>query len=272
VGAPGLGVLVDAVVVELVASGNVLAADSVVHVGLDSTGSNNVDSDLLLTSIDSHAASESLNGTLGARVDGVLGNTLGLASDGAHKDDAATDFHPLVCLLGNEELAAGVDGHDTVVLLLSHILEVTEGDDTRVGAADVELAESFDNTVHELNGLLNVANVGLDGNCIRAILHLLDLLNHILGSLGAVGIVDNNLCATASKLKSHLLADTTACAISQPRASQVVGLILSCAAALTRAGNDGDLALQAPGWDSVSGHCDCCLVDVVVGRCFKCGC
>jgi hypothetical protein len=48
---PCLGVLVDLVVGELVTTGDVLAADSVVHVGLDATGGNAVDSDLLLTSI-----------------------------------------------------------------------------------------------------------------------------------------------------------------------------------------------------------------------------
>ena len=48
---PCLCVLVDLVVAELLAAGNVLAADGVVHVGLDATGSDTVDSDLLLTSV-----------------------------------------------------------------------------------------------------------------------------------------------------------------------------------------------------------------------------
>lgn len=51
VGRPCAGVLVDLVVAELIASGNVFTADSVVHIGLDATGGNAVDSDLLLTSI-----------------------------------------------------------------------------------------------------------------------------------------------------------------------------------------------------------------------------
>ena len=50
-GGPCAGVLVDLVVGELVATGNVLAAHGVVHVGLDATGSNAVDSDLLLTGV-----------------------------------------------------------------------------------------------------------------------------------------------------------------------------------------------------------------------------
>jgi hypothetical protein len=48
---PCLGVLIDLVVAELVTTGDVLAADGMVHVGLDTTGSHAVDSDLLLASI-----------------------------------------------------------------------------------------------------------------------------------------------------------------------------------------------------------------------------
>lgn len=48
---PCAGVLVDLVVAEALTSGDVLAADSVVHVSLDATGCNAVDSNLLLTSI-----------------------------------------------------------------------------------------------------------------------------------------------------------------------------------------------------------------------------
>jgi len=48
---PGSGVLVDLVVAQLIAIGNVLAAHGVVHVGLDATRSNAVDGNPLLTSI-----------------------------------------------------------------------------------------------------------------------------------------------------------------------------------------------------------------------------
>ena len=50
-GRPGLGVLVDLVVAERLASRNVLAANGVVHVGLDATGGDTVDSNLLLSSV-----------------------------------------------------------------------------------------------------------------------------------------------------------------------------------------------------------------------------
>ena len=48
---PGGGVLVDLVVAEFITVGDVLSAHGVVHVGLDATGGNAVDSDLLVTSV-----------------------------------------------------------------------------------------------------------------------------------------------------------------------------------------------------------------------------
>lgn len=270
---PGHGVLINLFVIQLVATRDVLAAHGVVHVSLDATGGNAVDSNLLLTSIcpyissdpgrkysmlhtDSHATNESLNGTFGAGVDSMLWNTLGLAGDGAHEDDPATNFHSLIRLLGDEELATSVDGHDTVVLLLGHVLEVTERDNTRVGAADVELSEVLDDLIHELSSLLGVGDVGFDCNGIGTSLHLLDLLDDILSGFGAVGIVYDNFCATTGKLKGHFLADATAC--------DTVSMLYyedsatsACKRHLTRASDDGDLALQAPRWDSGSSHCDC---------------
>lgn len=210
VGRPGSGVLINLVVGEVLAVGDVLLADSMVHVGLDTTWSNAVDSDLLVTSVNSHAAGEGLDSTLAAGVESVLGNALGLAGNGAHQDDAATLGHVLVGLAGDEELATGVDAHNAVVLLLSDILQVAERDNTGVGAADVELAIVLNNFVHELDGLGDVGNVGLDGNSVRANL-VFDLRDDLLGSLRTVGIVDDNLGTAAGELKSHLLSDTTAC-------------------------------------------------------------
>jgi len=232
-GRPGLGVLVNLVVGEVGTAGNVLAADGVVHVGLDTTGGNSVDSDALVTGIDGHAADKGLDGTLGTGVDGVLGDTLGLTGDGAHQDDAATDGKVLVCLTGDEELTTGVDLEDAVELLLGDILEVTEGNDTRVGADNVELTEVLNSLVEELDGLGDITNVGLDGNSVGTI--LLDLLDNLVGSLGRVGVVDNNLSTTLSELNGHRLANTTA-----------------------GASDKGDLSVKARRLNSR--HCDCCLV------------
>jgi hypothetical protein len=56
--------LIDFGVAQFVATGNVLLAHGMVHVGLDATGGNAVDSDLLVTSINGEAASEGLDGAL----------------------------------------------------------------------------------------------------------------------------------------------------------------------------------------------------------------
>lgn len=207
-GRPGLGVLVDLVVGQLLATRDVLAADGVVHVSLNAAGGDAVDGDLLVAGVDGHAADEGLDGALGARVDGVLGHALGLAGDGAHEDDAAADGQVLVGLAGDEELAAGVDAHDAVVLLLGDVLEVAEGDDAGVGADDVELAEVLDGEVHHLDGLGDVADVGLVGDGVGA--HLLDVLDDLVGGVLGVGVVDDDLGAAAGELDGHGGTNATA--------------------------------------------------------------
>lgn len=139
----------------------------------------------------------------------MLGDTLGLTGDGAHQDDAAADGKVLVGLTGDEELATGVDLEDAVELLLGDVLEVTEGDDTGVGADNVELTEVLDGLVEELDGLGDLTNVGLDGNGVGAV--LLDLLDDLVGSVGGVGVVDDDLGTALAELNGHSLADTTAC-------------------------------------------------------------
>jgi hypothetical protein len=144
----------------------------------------------------------------------VLGDTLGLASDGSHQDNTATDFHPLVGLLRDEELTTGVDVEDTVELLRLDIGEVTEGNDTGVGAADIETAEVCNNIIHELGGLRNVADVGLESIGIGTVSKSLDLLNDCLCTLDGVGVVDSDLSTALAELDSHRLSDTTAYILS----------------------------------------------------------
>lgn len=148
--------LVDLFVLQLVAVGDVLSAYSVVHVGLDSTRCDSVDGDLLVAEVEGHAADEGLNGSLAAGVDSVLGDTLSLASDAAHHDEAATDLEVLVGLAGDEELATGVDAEDAVELLWRDVLDVAERDDTAVGADNVELAPDLDGLVKQLHDLVHI--------------------------------------------------------------------------------------------------------------------
>ena len=140
----------------------------------------------------------------------MLGYTLGLTSDGSHKDDATTHLHPLVRRLSDEELTTGVDVEDTVELLRLNVGEVTERNDTRVGAADIETAEVCNNIIHELGGLRNVANVSLEGMSIGTVSESLDLLDDCLSTLDGVGVVDSDLSTALAELNSHRLSDTTA--------------------------------------------------------------
>nr|POE98246.1 hypothetical protein CFP56_64839 [Quercus suber] len=221
--------LVHLVIAEVLAVGDVLAAHGVVHVGLDAAGGDGVDGDLLVTAVDGHAADEGLDRALGARVDGVLGHALGLAGDGAHEDDAAADGKVLVGLAGDEELAAGVDAEDAVELLLGHVLQVAERHDAGVGADDVQLAEVLDGLGHELGGLGDVADVGLEGNGVAAF--GLDALDDLVGGVGRVGVVDDDLGAAAGELGGHGRTDATA-----------------------GTGDEGDLAIKAGGLDSLRGR------------------
>jgi hypothetical protein len=164
---------------------------------------------ITLNHTDSHAPGEGLDSTLRTGVDGVLGHTLGLASDGSHKDDPAANRHPLVRLLGDEELSTGVDLHDTIVFRLVDVLEVTERNDTGVGAADVKFSKVLDDLVHKVLSFFDVGDIGLDCNGLGTSVHALDLLDNFLGGFLRVGIVDGNTGTTAGELEGHLLANAT---------------------------------------------------------------
>jgi hypothetical protein len=138
----------------------------------------------------------------------MLWNTLGLASDGSHEDDATANLEVLVSFTSDEELSTGVDIEHAIKLLLGNVLEVSKGHDTRVGGDDVDLSKMLLGLLEELHGLGHVGNVGLDGN--RLATHFANLFAHFLGSGRTVGVVYDNVSTTAGELKSHLLADATA--------------------------------------------------------------
>lgn len=233
--------LIDLVVGELVTIGNVLAAHGVVHVGLDAPGRNAVDSDLLVAAVNGHAADKGLDGTFGPGVDGVLGNTLRLTGDGAHQDDAAADAHVFVRLTSDEELAASVDAEHTVKLFLRHIFQMAEADDARVGADNVELTVVLDRLIHELGGLRNITDVGLDGDGVTPI--LLDVVDDLVGGVGGMGVIDDHLSATAGELGGHGRTDAAA-----------------------GARDEGYLAVQAGGLNCLGGHCICLCLRIVADR------
>ena len=211
-----------------------------VHVGLDAAWSNAVDSDLLIAGINGHATDEGLDGALGAGVDCVLWDALGLASDRAHQDDAAANAKVLVGLAGDEELATGVDAEDAVEFLLAHVLEVAERDDAGIGADNVELAKVLNGLIEHLDRLLDVADVGLDRNSVAAV--RLDLVDDLVRCLRGVRVVEYDLCTAAGKLGGHCGSKATA-----------------------GARDEGDLAIKAGGLDSLRSHC-CCLCAGGIGE------
>jgi len=205
---PGSSVLIDLVVVEFLAIWNVLFADSVIHISLDTTWCNTVDSDLLVTTVDGHASSKGLNGTLGSRVYSVLWNTLGLSGDGSHKDDSSTNFKVLVSLPSYEELSSSVDVEHTVELFLGNIFEVTERDDTRVAADDVQLSEVSLGLFEKTDSLRNNSNIGLDGNSLTT--KGANLVANLFGSGRGVGIVDDDVGTTTGQFHGHFSTNATA--------------------------------------------------------------
>lgn len=200
--------LINALVAQLVTVRDILAAHSMVHIGLDAAGGDNVDGDLLVAEVDGHAAGEGLDGALAAGVDGVLGDALGLAGDAAHEDEAAPFLEVEVGLLGDEELAPRVDGEDAVELLGRDVLDVPERHHAAVGAHDVQLAEDPRRPLEQRLDLAHVRHVGLDRRRVRP--RLLDLLHHLLGRLRAVRVVHDHLRAAASELEGHFPPDTAA--------------------------------------------------------------
>lgn len=153
--------LVDLIVVQVQAIGDVLPTDGMVHVRADTAGCNNVASDFLVAEVcmwrsedeqqaefadrltNGHTASERLNRALAARVHGMFWHTLGLTRDTSHEDNPATNFKILVRLASNEELTTSIDTEDAVKFLGCHVLHMSERNNAGVGADDVELAESL---------------------------------------------------------------------------------------------------------------------------------
>ena len=109
----------------------------------------------------------------------MLGNSLGLAGDGSHEDQTATNLEVLVGLTSDEELSTGVDVEDAVELLGGDILDVAEGDNTAVGADNVELAELLDGLVEHADDLVDIGDVGLDRGSVGPA--LLDQVDNLLG-------------------------------------------------------------------------------------------
>ena len=158
---------------------------------------------------DCHAADESLDSTLATRVQSMFRNTLRLSSDTSHHDKTATNRQMSVRLSSNEELSSSVDVHNTVVLLLSHISNVAERNNTRVRADDIQFTEVSNGLSEERDDVLYNRNIGLDGDGVAA--GSLDLGYDFISCLGGVGVVDDDFGSSSPELESHFSADSSSC-------------------------------------------------------------
>lgn len=192
----------------LVAARDVVPRVLVVHVGLDAARGDGVDSHLLLAAVNGEGSGETLDGGLGAGIEGMVVNASHGGGDGRSEDNAASAAAVLETLLGDEELASAVEVEDAVKELLGDI-ELGRPDlSTRVGDHELNVTVVGHNAVKEAGNLGGLADVGLDGDGIGA--KGLELGNGVLSGLGARAVVDNNVAAALGKLEGDALANTAA--------------------------------------------------------------
>lgn len=177
------------------------------HVRHDTTWSNGIDTNMLVTHICAQASNESLDGVLAASVQRVVLWSTSSSSDGRHEDDRSLVLKVLVGLLGNEELRPSVGVEDVVVDLGSDLEKWGEVFLAGVGHDDIETPEGLLALLEESDDVGDLSDIGLDSDGVRT--EALDLLDDGVGLVGGFSVVDDNLGATSCELKSNTLADTS---------------------------------------------------------------
>lgn len=190
----------------LVAAGDVVPRVGVEHVGLDAAGGDGVAGDVLLAAVDGEGAGEALDGSLGAGVEGVVGDAGHLGGNGRGQDDAAPAAAVLEGVLGDEELAAAVEVEDLVEELRGHLGLLAPDLHARVGDDNVQVAKVLHGALEERGHLGGDRDVGLHGDRLGA--HLLQGRDHLLGGRGALGVVDHDVGAALAQLHGDTPADT----------------------------------------------------------------
>ena len=131
----------------------------------------------------------------------MLGNTLGLCADTAHKDQPPALAHALVRLLRDQQLAARVDAEHAVELVDRDLADVPEALDTRVRDDGVEAAEVPQRRFKERHDLSRVRDVGLHRDGVPA--EGLDLADDGLGFGLRACVVDDDRSAPARELEGE---------------------------------------------------------------------
>lgn len=178
------------------------------HVGLDAAGGDAVDGDALGAAVDGKGTAETLDGGLGAGVQGVVGDARHDGGNGRRQDDAAAAAAVLETLLGDKELAPSVEVEDLVEQLLRHLELVAPDLHAAVGHDKVEPAKVRHGLVEEGDHLGRLADVGLDGDSLGT--ELLELRDDLLGGLAAATVVDNDRGAATAQLDGDTTSDATA--------------------------------------------------------------
>ena len=180
------------------------------HVTLDATGSDTVDGDTATAEVSSESLDHANDGHLGSVVESVVADAEKASSDGRHEDEASVVLEVLPRSLADEELGAGVEVEDVVVLLLGDLLGLVPALGAGVAHDDVDLAKVLLGFLEQTLDLGGLADVGLNGDGFGAGAGLLDELDDLVGGLLAVGVVDNNAGSAAAELNGTATTDTTA--------------------------------------------------------------
>lgn len=194
------------------------------HVGLDAAGGDPIDGHLLVAGVGGEGSNEPFDGSLGARVQGVVLDAGHLGRDRRHEDDPAAGcvdgsvsrhsragfeltLTVLESVLGHEELGTGVQAEYSVVQLLGHILLGRKGLGTSIVDDNVESTEMLQRFLEQFGDLRHLGHVGLDGH--RPAAHLLDVGHGCQGGLGAAGVVHDHGGTSAGQMNGQSSTETS---------------------------------------------------------------
>lgn len=180
------------------------------HVALDATGSDTVDGDTATAEVSGESLDHADDGHLGSVVESVVADAEKTGSNRRHENETSVVLEVLPRGLADEELGAGVEVEDVVVLLLGDLLGLVPALGAGVAHDDVDLAEVLLGLLEQALDFGGLADVGLDGDGFGAGAGLLDELDDLVGRLFAVGVVDDDAGATAAELNGAATTDTTA--------------------------------------------------------------
>ena len=180
------------------------------HVGLDTTGGDTVDSDTALAEVGSEGLDHTNNGHLRGVVEGMVADTEKTSGDRGHENQTTVVLKVLPGSLTNEELCAGVEVENVVVLLLGDLLGLVPALGTAVGHDDVDLSKVLLGLLEQTLNFGDLADISLDGNGLGSAAGSLDLSDDLVGGGLAALVVDNNAGTTSSELDGTTTTDTTA--------------------------------------------------------------